>query len=456
MAVSEVPAVVIGGGVAGLAAAWELGARGVSATVLERAPRLGGLVESERTPEGALLEHGADGLLADKVGGFEVLAALGLDEAIVRGGRAPKRAFVTDGDALVEMPGGLFAFERRAMWTMMTSPLLSVGTKLGLLVEPLRGRPPADDETVSSFFSRRMGDEVARKLVAPMVQGVFGAAATDVGVRSVFPKLAAMERQYGSLGIALLIAKRAPRGHGLVTLGGGMESLPRALAEGGRARGARIETGKDVARLGQQGSMVRVELTDGSVLHTSRVILATGVSRAAELVAPLVPAAADVLGAIRSSDAEVVSFVVPRAAIDHPLDGSGVVVAEDPARPRRTLACTFASEKWHGRAPEGTVVLRSVLRGAPELESDDLIAAAREELRVLIGLRAADGTTRVRRRRGALPVYAVAHQERVLRLNGALADDPRISVCGNYLRGVGVPDSVATGLEAARRAAPPA
>jgi oxygen-dependent protoporphyrinogen oxidase len=98
--------------------------------------------------------------------------------------------------------------------------------------------------------------------------------------------------------------------------------------------------------------------------------------------------------------------------------------------------------------------LRSVLRGAPELESEDLIAAAREELRALIGLRAADGTTRLRRRRGALPVYAVAHQERVLRLNGALADEPRISVCGNYLRGVGVPDSVATGLEAARRAAP--
>jgi oxygen-dependent protoporphyrinogen oxidase len=444
------PVVVLGGGVAGLAAAWALSRAGVASILLERSPRLGGLVESERTPEGALLEHGADALLADKVGGHEVLVALGLDRAIVRGGRAPKRAFVTDGDRLTEMPGGLFAFERRAMWTMLASPLLSPRAKLGLLAEPMHRATAQDDESVRAFFERRMGPEVADKLVAPMVHGIFGAPAADVGMRSVFPKLASMESRFGSLGLALLLARRAPRGHGLVSLAGGMDSLPRALADAAVRAGARIETRRRVASLRPDRAGVRVNLAEGGSLRASRVVIATGVRAAAQLLEELAPEAAALLSDVRASDAEIVSFVGPRRSVDHSLDGSGLVVAHDPSRPRATLACTFASEKWHGRAPEGTVVLRSVLRGDPSRSEADLVALAREELRDLVGLRGEPTSTRVRRRREALPVYAVGHGQRVARLNDALRAAEIVSIAGNHLRGVGVPDAIATGLEAAR------
>ena len=441
---------VLGGGVAGLAAAWGLSIARVPVILLEGSGRLGGLVESERTPEGALLEHGADGLLADKVGGHEVLLALGLEGSIVRGGRAPKRAFVTDGDRLTEMPGGLFAFERRAMWTMLASPLLSPRAKLGLLVEPLHRTAREPDESVRDFFERRMGPEVADKLVAPMVHGIFGAPASDVGMRSVFPKLASMESRFGSLGIALLLARRAPRGHGLVSLSGGMDSLPRALAAAATAADARIETSRTVAALAREAGGVRVTLTDGASLRASHVVLATGVRAAASLLAPVSQDAAALLSEVRASDADIVSFVGPRAMIEHPLDGTGLVVAHDASRPRSTLACTFASEKWHGRAPDGTVVLRSVLRGDDTRDEAELVAVARDELRQLVGLTGTPTSVRVRRRRGALPVYAVGHAQRVARLHASLVDTKIVSVAGNYLRGVGVPDAIATGLEAAR------
>jgi oxygen-dependent protoporphyrinogen oxidase len=442
--------VVLGGGVAGLAAAWGLSLAGVEVILLERAERLGGLVESERTPEGALLEHGADGLLADKVGGHEVLVALGLEGSIVRGGRAPKRAFVTDADRLVEMPGGLFAFERRAMWTMLASPLLSARAKLGLLVEPLHRASREGDESVRAFFERRMGPEVADKLVAPMVHGIFGAPASDVGMRSVFPKLASMESRFGSLGLALLLARRAPRGHGLVSLAGGMDSLPRALADAAARAGARIETGRGARSIVRDGSGAAVVLDDGAALRASHVVVATGVRAASRLLERAAPDAAALLSDVGASDAEIVSFVGPRSMVDHPLDGTGLVVSHDPTRARATLACTFASEKWHGRAPEGTVVLRSVLRGEHARSETELVALAREELRDLVGLRGTPTSTHVRRRREALPVYAVGHADRVARLHAALEASKIVSVAGNHLRGVGVPDAIATGLEAAR------
>lgn len=439
-------ALVIGGGVAGLAAAWRLAEAGVRVWLVERAPRLGGLVETERPVPSVILEHGADAVLADKPGGMDTLRALGLAEGLVVGGRAPKRAFVARGDALVPMPPGLFAFERKALLSMLRTPLLSPRAKLRLGLELLTPRSDAPDESVASFFARRLGPDVEAALVAPMVRGIFGAESSVLGVRSVFPKLAAMEDGWGSVGLALLLAPRAPRGHGLLSLAQGMDAIPAALATHAARAGAKLATGLGARSLARTPRAVRVTLDDGSTIDADAAVIASDVETAARLVAPLSSTLGDELDGIDATDAEVVSLVYARRAIDHPLDGTGFVVE---GTDRRTVACTFASEKWHGRAPEDRAVFRCVLRRDATLSERDLVEAAHEELRVVLSIADRPSITRIRRRRRALPVYGVGHRERIARSRGAAADIGRVALAGNYLGGVGVPDAISAGLGAA-------
>lgn len=439
--------VVIGGGVAGLAAAGSLARRGISVILVERSTRLGGLVETERSIPGVTLEHGADAILADKPGGLEVVRTLGLERELVREGRATRRAFVTHEGRLVPMPAGLFAFERRALFTMLASPLLSAGAKARLATEPLVARSGQTDESVASFFSRRLGPEVEARLVRPMVRGIFGSESAELGVRSVFPKLAAMEDRWGSVGLALALARRGPRGVGLVTLARGMESLPRALGEDAAKRGARLLTGVGVSAIEKRAERWSVVREDGARLEADAIVVATEVRTAARLLAGVAPEPAAALGAVRSTDAEVVSLVYRRSAVRHPLDGTGFVSSD---AHRATLACTFGSEKWRGRAPDDVAVFRSVLRGARDRTDDEIATAAHEELRDVLGLTGDPTHVRVRRRRDALPVYGVGHRERIDDVREGVRAIGGLALAGNYLGGVGVPDAIASGLAAAR------
>ncbi len=426
---------------AGLAAAWSLAERGVQVTVVEASARIGGLVETERVSAEILLEHGADGLLARKPGGMAVLARLGLDRDLVTTGRAPRRAFVREGDRLRTMPGGLFAFERRALVTMLTTSLLSIGAKARLALEPTVARSKADDESVASFFERRMGPEVVDRLVAPMVRGIYGARASDLGVRAVFPALAGYEDRHGSVGLALLLASRSAAGPGLVTPRAGMHEIARRMAAASKAT---ISLESRVRKIDLSGPRPRVVLDRRGTLEADALVIATDVSGAAQLLADVDTHLADRLGGIASTGVDVVSLVVARHAIDHPLDGTGFVTGGEQGS---TLACTFASEKWDGRAPEGTVVLRSVLVSTPDASSDDLVSTALRELRVL-GIRGDPLLVRVRRRPRALPVYGVGHSSRIEQMLLRLAEDPRVALAGNYLSGVGVPDAITSGLRA--------
>lgn len=440
---SEPEVVVVGAGVAGLAAAWALGRAGRSVLVLERSGRVGGLVETEITPDGLVFEHGADGVLSSKPGGMPVLQALDLAGSLAPKGRAPKRAFVWTEAGLLPMPGGLFSFERRALATMMSSPLLSARAKLRLALEPLVPRQALPDEPVASFFARRLGPEAEARLCAPMVRGIYGAESSEVGVRAVFPTLASYEDRFGSVGVALAIAPRSPRGAGLVSPSGGMKAIPERLAERCRAR---IVLGRGVASLERRPGRIAARLDDGSTLEAGALVVATDVGTAARLAAPLSAPLAELLGDVRATDVEVVTFAFPRAAVSHRLDGTGFVVARAGVE---TLATTFASEKWSGRAPDGVAIFRSVLRGARDATEAELARMALAELRSAVGVEGAPIVTRVRRRPRALPVHGVGHGARTARALALAGEVGRFAIAGNYLSGVGVPDAIQSGIEAA-------
>jgi len=451
-------AVVIGAGVAGLGAAARLRRGGARVTLLEAGTRVGGLVESERSG-GWVIEHGADGFLSSKSQIAQHLSWLGLDGRIVRGGSAPRRAYIASEHGLEPLPSSLFRFERGAVRELLGSRLLSPRAKLRLLLEPFISRA-TEEESVASFMGRRFGVEVAEHIVEPMLRGVFGSPTSALGMQGAMPKLADHERRYGSVGLALMLAPRSGEQGGLVTLSGGMQTLVDALAPE-VAPSTYLSTPAQSIRRSPRGGL-RVTTSRHGDIETDTVVLACPTWMAARLVARLDTTLADELAMIRASDVNVVSlgfhaadlpFITMRPKGDgdwaESMDGTGFLV--DPALGRALVACTWASRKWHGRAPRGEVLVRCVVDAPAGCSEAELVELTRVELRHFVGIDAEPTLMRTKRRLRALPVYAPGHHAHVARAR-ARARELGIELAGNGYDGIGVPDCLASGLRAAARA----
>lgn len=433
---------VVGAGVAGLAAAYAARRAGLDVVVLEASARAGGLVETERT-HGLLIEHGADALLEAKPVGMHVVRELGLDGEIVRGGPAPRRAFLATDDGLVPMPDGMGGMMPRSPWSVLASPLLSARAKLRLLSEPLA--PDADhEETVREFADRRLGAEVRAQLVDPLMRAIYGVRSERLGLTSALPHLAAAEQRYGSLARAMWSARGSPPG--LATLRDGMSELVAALiAAIGRER---IHVRRPVSSIERRGRGHALHL-GGDTIHADAVIVAVPAWAAAELLAPLDARLADELAAIEHVNADVVSLAYPRARVRHPLDGTGHLVAR---ASDATRACTWASAKWPGRAPEDVVLVRAVLDAA--VDERELVAIARRELEATLGVEGEPLLVRVRRRERALPIPSLGHRERRGRIAARARAIGGLAIAGAAEGALGVPDCLASGLRALSAVSP--
>lgn len=437
------PVIVIGAGVAGLAAARALRDAGLDALVLERTGRAGGLIETERTPDGFVIDHGADCLLTTKPAGLEACRAVGLGDAIVTGEGSRKSFIVHDG-RLLPLPSGLLAMQPGAVVGVMRSPLLSARAKARLALEPFMPRGPADDESVEAFVSRRFGRELLDRLVEPLVGGLYGGDGRVLSMEACLPQLRALERDHGSLFRASLRRSR-PRPGALpwmVALRDGIGSLPDAMA---RDLGDALRTGVTVTSVERRAGGFAV-LTDAGVLEARGVVVATPAFVAAPLLAGLSPELADDLSAVRHPPIDCVSLAWARRDVPHPFDGTGFLVAT--GEPMTTRACTWASEKWPGRAPAGMALVRCVMR-APDADDAELVEVARGELRDLLGVSATPVLTRVRRHARATPVFEVGHRDRAAAMASRASDLGAIALAGNAHGGVGIPDCVASGQRAA-------
>ncbi|UJR84149.1 protoporphyrinogen oxidase [Sandaracinus amylolyticus] len=437
--------VVIGGGVAGLAAAWALTSKGIAVEVLEASARLGGLVETERTDDGFVIEHGPDAILEARPAAREVIDALGMSDQLVREGPAPRRAYVADeAGHLVPLPEGLAGLVPRAPFALFGSPLLSAAGKARLMFEPLVSRSAPESTSVARFVERRMGHEPRARLVDPLLRAIYGVRGDELDLDATMPHLRAMVRDHGSLGLAVLRASRRPPTPGLAALRGGMDTLIGRLAGAiGTQRIVRRTTVLDVVRASCGRFRVR---TSSGAIDTDAVVVAVPAPTAAQMLGRLSSDLASELSAVKLVDADVVTLAYDRRAVDHPLDGTGHVVATPGAR---TRACTWASMKWHARAPEGAVLFRSVI-DASGATDDEVIELARLELEPLLDIRARPRLTRLRRRRSALPVPTVGHPARRARIEARAREIGRVHLAGGASGGVGVPDCLATGLAAAR------
>lgn len=444
---------VVGGGISGLVAAYELGRGGVPVTLIEASPRLGGKIGTEHI-EGYAVERGPDSFLTAKPAAVQLCRDLGLAGALVPP-RSPSGMFIWHG-RLVPMPEGLGSGIPRAFRPLAFSPLFSPREKLGLARELFV--PPSSesgDEAVGAFLRRRFGDPLVDRLASPLLEGVYGTPVDELSLLAVLPRLRDAERRHGGLLRAALAERRAARavrapGPPVLSLTGGMGSLVDVIVDALVERIGNTEILLDtvVARLERSAPGYRAVLGDGSSRSFEAVILAIPARSSARVLEDIVPSAALALADIPYGSTAVVSLGYREDRLARPLAGHGFLA---PPGALAVSACTWSSSKWPGRAPDDSVLLRASVREPALLATDDasLIETVHAALASVLGIQGHPELGRVARHIGIMPQYTVGHLERVAAIHAALADEPTIQVIGAAYRGAGIPECVAQGQSAA-------
>lgn len=458
---------VVGGGITGLAAAWEAvsaTADGTPADVLlvESSGRFGGKLHTELT-DGLLLEHGPDSFVSYRPAAQQLATEVGLGDDLI-GTSGQRTVFLHSRGRLRRLPAGMGMVLPNRILPFVTTGILSPADKLraGLdLVLPRRLRD-GEDVAIGEFLRARLGGGIVRRFADPMVGGIYGASVDELSLDAVLPSLRADEKAHRSLMLAALAqgrkARAAGRGPGspFRTLKGGLGSLVEAVVERLVDAGADLRLSTTVTALRPAGDATEVVLSDGSVATVEAVVLAGGVTSSATLLAPVAPEAADVLAQIPLATSTVLNLAYPASAFPEPVTSHGWLEAE--AAPISGI--TVSSAKWAGRAPDDLVLIRAfvperlgAIATAPE---DELLEAVTTHVGRLLHATRRPVLTRVARWTRVMPKYTVGHPARVTAVEAAIAHLPRWRVAGSALRGVGVPDCIADGRRQARLALAPA
>lgn len=456
--------VIAGGGITGLAAAYAVAtdrrarALGVACTLVEAEPHLGGKVRTERVGD-CLIENGPDSFLSTKPWAADLCRALGLGESIV--GTTPGRAvFVVSRGRLFPIPDGMMFGVPTRLAPVLRSSLFSPLEKLRMAADLVLPRSRVRDETIGGFLRRRLGDAIADRLAGPLLGGIYAGDADGLSLGATFPLLQEWEAAHRSLVLAALARRRRlPAGTGapspmFLTLTGGLGEMVKRLETSLGA--TRILTGRTVRRIVPlpegAGSRYAVELDGGESLRADALLLATPAYVTAELLAPLAPSAAEGLRTIPYVSTAAVTLAFRRDEVRHPLDGHGFVVAR--GEPLSISACTWVSSKWPHRAPPGIALVRGYLGGAGReaiVEADDeiLVDRVRADLRATMGIAAAPAFARVTRWVRAMPQYVPGHLDRLAAVEAGMRALPGIALAGAGYRGIGIPDCIRQGTEAA-------
>jgi oxygen-dependent protoporphyrinogen oxidase len=456
------PVVVVGGGISGLAAAHRLVELETAHPIrlLEAAPRLGGVLET-RTEQGFQWEAAADGFHgAQRV--RELCRRIGLANQIVEVERGDPPAQVVHRGKPVTSPLSPLSGKPPGARAMFSTSLLSWPAKCRLFAERWIAAETSDDESCQSFFTRRFGVEFYTRVVEPVLAGVYAADPAVLSMQALLPHLREMEQRWGSLTAAFRQhACRArngapdpgPGSSAIWMLRRGMTSLASALAAT-LPKGA-IELNAPVRRILQAADGVwRIEYANGQSTSAAAVILATPAHRAALLLAPVSPDAARLLQDISYSSIAVITLAYRRADVQAPLTSWGLFVPE--GEPFELRSAGFPSLKFSGRAPADMVLIRASLGGDHHTslvaQSDsDLVELADEELSRLLTIKGPLVFGRVRRHMFALPQYRLRHRQLIGTLERRLADCPGLALAGNAYGGIGVPQCIACGQQAAQQ-----
>jgi oxygen-dependent protoporphyrinogen oxidase len=457
---------IIGAGISGLSAALALeNARSKGAALdyvlFESAPRVGGSLLSERV-DGCLVEAGPDSFLSEKPWAAVLCRELGIGDQLIGSNDHLRKTYIVVRNRLIAMPDGLqFMVPTRVLPTAL-SPLFSFITKLRMLAELLHSPRPRNektpgDESVAQMVARHFGAEVVERLADPLLSGVYGGHAAGLSARAVLPRFVEMEEKYGSLSRGMLAARRRmakpasarPAAPLFTSLADGMQQLVTAMMA--RLAPDNVRTATPVSRIARAYGQWQVWSTGGSELYDG-LILATPAWAAAELISPVDATLANDLAAIPYSSSITVTMGYSEEQLRPLPPGFGFLVPRSEGR--RMLACTFVHNKFPHRAPAGKGLLRCFLGGAKDeaalaLSDGEVEQIVRQELKEILGLAAEPLFVRIYRWPRSMAQYNVGHLSRVARIEAVARRLPSFALAGNAFHGIGVPDCIRSGQQAA-------
>ena len=456
--------VIVGGGISGLSAAFALleqaGSRdeSVQCTVVEGQEYFGGKIVTNRR-DGLVTEGGPDSFLTTKPSALALCEKLGLTSQLINTNKEHAQTFTYSKGRLREFPQGLISMVPTKLGPLFHSGVISWAgiVRMGAdWIIPARARTNTE-ETLTEFFSRRLGSEAFDHLIEPLVSGIYAGDANELSVDATFPHLVELERKHGSLIKGALAMQRARSSHRpdatartlFTTLQGGLGDLITSLTDRLSCAGVSLRRGADVRVVQSSGSHTdppfRVELEGGERLDAEAVVLATPAYVSAGFLRSFDHEAATALDGIPYASTMTVSMVFPEPEVRSRLRGYGFVVPR--VENRSLIAATWSSMKWAGRAPSGQCLIRCYLGGRGrehllDLEDAELMERACRELESMVGIQTPPLHVEVYRWPRAMPQYTRGHRERVQRIRERVALHPGLYVTGAAYDGIGIPDCI--------------
>lgn len=454
--------VVIGGGIAGLAAAHSARANHADAdleiVLCEADAQLGGKARTHRA-SGWMVEEGPTGYLDTEPIMDRLVALAGLEKRVADAASA-RRFLVRDG-VLREIKAHPLKF--------ITSGILSPGGVARLALEPfIPRRDDPTEESAFDFAKRRLGRQAAERLISPMVLGVYAGDAQRISLPAAFPRMAELEREYGSLIRAMIALKRkrsngaptgGPSGPGaaLCSFDGGMQSLATQLGEHGAFE---VRTNAPVETLAHDGTAWRLRV-NGEALRADAVVIATEAWTAQRLITELMPDAAQALTRIPVPHVAVCALGYGAEAASRTPRGFGALIQRDGdsrhGNPLRSLGVLWDTNLFAHRGPDGGILMRAMVGGttdpaAAQLTDAEICALVESDLARLLGLTEPPTFRHIKRWPLAIPQYEVGHLDLARRVREDLARSnasrPGLQLAGNYLDGVAFAKAAASGWRA--------
>ncbi|MGA2979996.1 MAG: protoporphyrinogen oxidase [Terriglobales bacterium] len=458
---------IIGGGISGLSAAYTIDEKRRSGTpveyaLFESAPRLGGVLVTDHV-DGCLVEAGPDSFLTEKPWAADLCAKIGLGGQLIGSNDSERKTYIVAKGKLVEMPDGLMFMVPTKIMPTVFSPLFSLRTKIRMAAEWFHPpRKASKDETVAQMVARHYGSEMVDLLADPLLSGVYGGEASQLSVRAVLPRFADMESKHGSLGRAMLTARKdarrkmsaatnVPARPLFTSLKDGMQQMVDALIA--RLDAKALKTSSPVLSVIRQNNGWTV-CAGYKTDHFDAVIIATPTHAAATVLESADENLAQDLSEIQYSSSVTVTLGYDEKVRRSLPPGFGFLVPRSAGR--RMLAATFVHNKFPHRAPENRALVRCFLGGARDEQilqatEEEILEIVRHELRQIVGI-ALDAEPlfeRVYKWKSAMAQYSVGHLERLQRIESLRQKLPGLALAGNGYNGIGVPDCVRSGAEAA-------
>lgn len=463
---------IIGGGIAGLSAAYNLQARVeergevINYFLVEKENRLGGNILTE-TVDGFIIEGGPDCFISEKPAAIELCLRLGLQDGLMKTNEKHRRTFILWKGRLHELPEGFMLLAPASFSSFIKDSLISPLGKLRMAMDFIIPAKTSDEEeSLAQFVRRRLGNEVLEKIAEPLVAGIHAGNPETMSLKSTFPRFIELENQYRSLIRGMMKRRkqflRESKGGNskytlFMTLKGGLAELTNGLAV--TLKPGAILTGYKVVAIEKINENITtspsgysIKLTNGKSLKARAVILATPSFITADLLKNMDRLLAQNLASIPCVSTATVSLAYRRKDVLHPLDGFGFVIPR--LERRKIMASTWSSIKFANRAPENNLLVRCFLGGArnehlSRLDEPEIVSIVRDELRDIMGISAEPLFTRVYQWEKSMPQYTIGHGEKLQRIEERLSAHPGLFIAGSSYQGIGISDCIKGGEQAA-------